>query len=121
MAQTSLGHVKKARGVTVADMTDYFGKDSPEGATPGRGGRSGVLRMKLYVGAPGTSPKVDHEQTVIIGMNSEIKNMVAKHIEPGAVDINELLVHWPLRAVPRHLIPDEATTKRWNSRSSRRY
>ena len=34
--------------------------------------------------------------------------MVTNHIEPGLVDIDELLRNWPLEPVPRHLIADEA-------------
>lgn len=33
--------------------------------------------------------------------------MTQKHIEPGVVTPDELLQNWPLKAVPRHLIPDE--------------
>lgn len=34
--------------------------------------------------------------------------MAEKHIEPGIVSPEEVLLRWPLKPVPRHLIPDEA-------------
>jgi hypothetical protein len=34
--------------------------------------------------------------------------MAEKHIEPGIVTPEEVLLRWPLEPVPRHLIPDEA-------------
>lgn len=34
--------------------------------------------------------------------------MAHKHIEPGIVTPQEALLRWPLKPVPRHLIPDEA-------------
>ncbi len=34
--------------------------------------------------------------------------MTEKHIEPGGVDLHELLTKWPLEAVPHHVLSQEA-------------
>jgi hypothetical protein len=78
VAQSNLGQVKD-RDVLLTDLSHYFGKDTEDGGRiAGRGGRGGVLRLRLYVDEKTATPKIDHSETQVIGMNSEIKNMLVK-------------------------------------------
>jgi hypothetical protein len=76
-AQSRLGsHYSGTR--KVSKMQDYFGCPQSDGRAGGtdRSGGDGVLSVVLEIEGPSSRPKLDREQTRIIGLNSELQKYV---------------------------------------------
>ena len=71
----------RPRDGAVSDMENYFGERLPGGGRAfgtSRAHGAGVLSITMVVNPPGTKPKLDHNATAVLAMNSEMKQAILK-------------------------------------------